>query len=191
MPKMSDHEEYLDSTMVDEGDIVVLLDAGVFREPEETQLARTVFQIRVQIPDGRKKTWTMNKTTRKRLSKKWGDDSEGWVNKCVKISITTQMVAGTIRDILWGTPTEEHPRIDIPEEQQQLATSKAEAEEEAKVSVVVNDILNAKSELTPKDINDLITEKQTELKSINLTQLQAVSLVATDLEVYKNGKLIA
>lgn len=191
MPKMSDHEEYLDSSMVDEGDIVVLLDAGVFREPEETQLSRTVFQIRVQIPDGRKKIWTMNKTTRKKLAKAWGDDSEGWVNKCVKIAITTQMVAGTIRDILWGTPTEEHPKIDIPEEQQQLAPSTAEAEEEDKVSVVVNDILSAKSDLTPKDINDLITEKQIELKSINLTQLQAASLVATDLEVYRNGKLIS
>ena len=65
---MSDHEEYLDSTMVENGDCVVLLDEGEFREPEETGLARTVFQIRVGLPDQRRKTWTMNKTTRKKLA---------------------------------------------------------------------------------------------------------------------------
>ena len=191
MPKMSDHEEYLDSTMVDAGDIVVLLDAGVFREPEETQLARTVFQIRVQIPDGRKKTWTMNKTTRKKLVKKWGDNSEGWVNKCVKLTITTQMVAGNLRDILWGEPTDEAQKIVVSDEQQTLAPSKAEEEAEDQVSVVVNDILNAKSDLTPNDINELIIKKQNEMKSINLTQLQAVKLVATELGIYLDGKLVS
>ena len=68
MPRMSDHEQYLNSTMVENGDHVVLLDAGVFREPEETGLTRTVFQIRVGLSDQRKKTWGMNKTTRARKS---------------------------------------------------------------------------------------------------------------------------
>lgn len=109
MPKMSDHEEYLDATMVDEGDEVVLLDAGVFREPEESGLSRTVFQIRVGLPDQRKKTWTMNKTTRKKLAQAWGDDSENWVNHKVRITITQQIVRGEQKYILWGSPVEGGP----------------------------------------------------------------------------------
>lgn len=52
---MSDHEEYLDSTIVGNRERVVLLDEGEFREPEETGIARTVFQIRVGLPDARAK----------------------------------------------------------------------------------------------------------------------------------------
>ena len=74
MPIMSDHEEFLNATMLEEDDIVVLLDEGTFREPDDTGLQRTVFQIGVGLPDQRKKTWTMNKTTRKRLIEAWGDD---------------------------------------------------------------------------------------------------------------------
>jgi len=106
MPKMSDHEEYLDSTLVENGDRVVLLDEGAFREPEETGLRRTVFQIGVGLPDQRRKTWTMNKTTRKRLAKAYGDDSAKWVNREVRIEILKQNVRGEVKDVIYGHPVE-------------------------------------------------------------------------------------
>jgi len=104
---MSDYEDFLDATMVYDGDIVQLLDEGVFKEPEVTKLSRTVFHIRVRLQDGRKKIWSMNKTTRRRLAKAWGDDSSNWVGKNVKISITQQNVQGKMRDVLWGEQVQE------------------------------------------------------------------------------------
>ena len=104
---MTDHEDYLSTSMVNEGDIIVLLDAGEFTENEKDGRKWEGFEISVRLPDGRFKKWAMNKTTRKRLSKAYGDDSENWVNKRVKIRITQQMIRGEIRDILWGYPIEE------------------------------------------------------------------------------------
>ena len=111
MPKMSDHEEYLNATMLDNGDHVVLLDGGLFREPEETGLNKTVFQIRVKLPDGRAKTWTMNKTTRNRLAQAYGDNSESWVNRKARIEVLPQNVRGEIKQVLYGHPVEGAPAI--------------------------------------------------------------------------------
>lgn len=110
MPRMSDHEEFLNATMVKNGDILVLLDAGVFREPEDTGFQRTVFQIRVGLPDQRAKTWTMNKTTRNRLAQAWGDNSESWIQKGVRIQILQQNVRGEVKQVVYGYPSETPPQ---------------------------------------------------------------------------------
>jgi hypothetical protein len=120
MPKMSDHEEYLDSTMVKTGDHVVLLDEGVFREPEETGLNRTVFQIRVRLPDNRMKTWTMNKTTRKRLAIDYGDDSAGWINRSVRIEVLSQNVMGKNKQVVYGHPVEGDPQAPLDDDCESL-----------------------------------------------------------------------
>lgn len=186
---MSDHEEFLDSTMVDTGDIVVLLNEGAFKDPEETTLPRVVFQIRVKIPDGRKKTWTMNKTTRKRLVKAWGDDSEGWINKNVEIKITQQMVAGDMKDVLWGTPTDKpQHEVTLPEGQIKIETPK-EPESTINVDEVVKNIAEAKSDLSTEAIKGLI-EKQREDLGGMISMEGAAILVATELGIYREGKPI-
>lgn len=114
MPRMSDFEEFLNGSMVSDGDILVLLNAGVFREPEETGLQRTVFQIRVRLPDGRTKTWTMNKTTRNRLAKAYGDDSESWLNRRARLKILQQNVRGEIKDVIYGYAVEGKPTEQTP-----------------------------------------------------------------------------
>lgn len=114
---MSDHEEFLNGTMVNDGDILVLLDAGVFREPEETGFQRTVFQIRVGLPDQRAKTWTMNKTTRNRLANAWGDESTAWVDKRVRVQILQQNVRGEVKKVIYGHPVEappSQPKLETP-----------------------------------------------------------------------------
>ena len=109
MPKMSDHEEYLNGSMVQNGDCLVLLDAGVFVNPEESGLSREIFRVQVGLPDQRKKLWTMNKTTRNRLAAEWGDNSESWVNKVVKVEKARQNVRGEMKDVIFGFPTEQKP----------------------------------------------------------------------------------
>jgi len=149
MPKMSDHEEFMDATMVATGDLVVLLDEGEFREPEETGLARTVFQIRVSLPDGRKKTWTMNKTSRKNLAKVYGDDSAGWVNRQVRIKILQQNVRGEVKDVIYGHPVEGGP---LP--QQKTIDSPA-----SKAAKIKAHILKERPDLTDERVASLVAEE--------------------------------
>jgi hypothetical protein len=106
MPKISDHEEFLNASMVKDKEVVVMLDTGAFREPEETGFQRTVFQVRVRLPDGRTKTWTMNKTTRSRLALAYGDDTASWVNRLVQVQVLQQNVRGEVKQVLYGYPVE-------------------------------------------------------------------------------------
>jgi len=149
---MSDYEDFLDATMVYDGDIVQLLDEGVFKEPEVTKLSRTVFHIRVRLQDGRKKIWSMNKTTRRRLAKAWGDDSSNWVGKNVKISITQQNVQGKMRDVLWGEPSNE--KYARPAS---ITQSKMDAQNNTQQ--IVAEILNQKPELNAEQVQEMIEEE--------------------------------
>jgi hypothetical protein len=106
MPRISDHAEFLSGSMVKNEDVVVLTNAGAFREPEETGLQRTVFQIDVRLPDGRKKVWTMNKTTRERLAQTYGDNTEDWINKSVRVQVLQQNVRGEVKSVIYGYPVE-------------------------------------------------------------------------------------
>ena len=185
VPKMSDYEEFLDSTMIDEGDAVVLLTEGEFREPEETGLSRTVFQIRVQIPDGRKKIWTMNKTTRRQLAKAWGDDSANWINKRVKIRISPQNVRGEIKDVLYGEPSDKI--AEVPPEQKTIDTRPSEST--VKVDAIINDIVSAKPDLSIEAIERMVAEQKKNFGNM-INEEAAAILVATNLGVYKEGKPI-
>lgn len=148
MPKMSDHDEYLNSAMVANGDIVVMLNEGEFIEPSEgSAITRTIFQINVKIPDGRLKIWTMNKTTRKNLAKVYGDDSANWVNKKVELKVTTQSVRGELRDILWGHPVEGDP-APAPTQAKITANEKGDA--------IIDQILKAKPDMTRSKVVELI-----------------------------------
>lgn len=169
MPRMSDHEEYLDATMVGNGDIVVLLDEGVFREPEETGLSRTVFQIRVGLPDQRRKTWTMNKTTRRNLAKAYGDDSANWVNKRVRIQVLQQNVRGEVKDVLYGHPVEGGPAT-----QQKVVTDRADK--------IIDFILRTKPTLTWNGVKMLVEKEQKQAVGL-LTEEAAAYLVARNLGV--------
>ena len=106
MPRISDHEEFLNAGMVANGDILVLLDAGAFKSPEETGLQREVFHIRVGLPDQRQKTWSMNKTTQREIAKMYGDDSKLWIGKQVRVEVLRQNTPSGMKDVVYGHPVE-------------------------------------------------------------------------------------
>lgn len=169
MPLMSDHEEFLNATMLDDGDVVVLLDEGVFREPEETGLSRTVFQIRVGLPDQRTKTWTMNKTTRKKLAEEYGDDSANWVNKTVKVTITKQNVRGEMRDVLYGAPfTGKNPF--------KLVGAAKNTEK------LMSQILEAQPNITETELESMVQEEIAKAAGL-LTEEAATYMVARELGI--------
>ncbi|MCK4478434.1 hypothetical protein KAU88_07920 [Candidatus Bathyarchaeota archaeon] len=56
----------------------------------------------VKLPDGKAKIWTPNKTTLKKLATVFGDDTDGWLGKRVKLSILKQNVRGEMRNVVYG-----------------------------------------------------------------------------------------
>jgi len=188
MPIMSDHEEFLNSTMLEENDIVVLLNEGEFREPEDTGLQRTVFQISVGLPDQRTKTWTMNKTTRKRLIEAWGDDSANWVNKKVQIKMTMQNVRGEMRTVLWGYPVDKDP---TPKQNNKTKQAKIKSPKK-KADEIIAKIRETKPDMTPSKISELI---ETEIKNSGgaFDEHVAAVLVARSLgiDMEQTGEIVA
>jgi hypothetical protein len=109
VPRISDYEEFLNASMVRDGDVLVLLDPGRFVEPEESGLDRLTFRIKVRLPDQRTKIWTMNKTTRRELAEAYGDDTENWVGKPVRVEIVQMKVRGQTKGVIYGHPVDEMP----------------------------------------------------------------------------------
>jgi len=164
MPKISDHEEFLNASMVKDGSIVVLLDEGAFKDPEETGLQRTVFQIRVGLPDQRKKIWTMNKTTQRRLAEAYGDDTASWVKKQVRIELAKQNVRGEMKNVIYG-----HPVESVEVEQTQMRELFGDSKQFIKMlfpytgteKAITDDMWNSLSDATRKDLesNGLIENR--------------------------------
>ena len=106
MVKMSEFEPFLKSFMLTDRDRIQILNEGESVPPEVTKFRTAVFQITVKLPNGSTKLWTMNKTTRSRCAASWGDDSKGWIGKWIQVTLSKQMIQGTSRDVIFGTPTE-------------------------------------------------------------------------------------
>jgi len=104
MPLISDLEDYLNSESVDDGDILVLLDQGRIRNPDETGFTRKTLEVRVKLPDDRVKLWTMNRTTQKACRAQWGDNTADWVGRCVKLKKILQPVRGEMIYVIFGQP---------------------------------------------------------------------------------------
>ena len=158
--------------MVEEGDIIVLLDAGEYLSPEETQFDREVFQITVGLPDQRTKLWGMNKTTQRTLAAAYGDPTEGWVNKGVRIEITKQKVRGQTKDVLYGHPAE------IPDAQKPETRTDLE-----QYDTLFHDIMEANPSLTSDALEKLVAAEKEKVPQ--LTNLVALHLVASDLGTEK------
>ncbi|MBO3810135.1 MAG: hypothetical protein FGF50_11165 [Candidatus Brockarchaeota archaeon] len=108
MVKLSEAEKkmsrFLSGSDVENGAIVEIADGGKILSESESGFGRPVFQITVMMPDGSMRTWTMNKTTRDRLKEAYGDDTENWVGKKVRIEVVGMVVRGTFRKVVFGHP---------------------------------------------------------------------------------------
>jgi len=106
-------DEYLHADAVENGDIIKITGKARYVSAEEATFGRSYLEIAVKLPNGKTKIWTPNKTTLKKLAKIFGDDSDTWIGKRVKLSVAKQNVHGEMRDVLYGeaveqvTPTQE------------------------------------------------------------------------------------
>ena len=63
---------------------------------------KIVKEIDIQMPDGKVKVWTMNKTSMLRIAEVYGDNTDAWVNKTWTIFASEQNVAGQMKKVIYA-----------------------------------------------------------------------------------------
>jgi len=63
------------------------------------------YQIAVEM-DGEQYKWLANKTSLRKLAKKYGTESENWIDKTVNLWTAQQNVGGVMKDVIYGEPGE-------------------------------------------------------------------------------------
>lgn len=109
MPNVNDLSGYLRKDDIKEGDTLIFLDAGEiierdFSPAKDGSKKKTVLEIGVELPDGRKKRMTLNVTSISAISEVYGKDTEAWVNKSVAVDYVRQLSFGKMADVLVLTP---------------------------------------------------------------------------------------
>jgi hypothetical protein len=109
MPRVSDLDEYLHAEVVRDGDVITITGKARYVNVEESLFGKPYLEIPIETPGGETKTWTPNKTTLKNLAKQYGDETDLWIGKKIKLTIARQNVRGEMRDVLYGEPFTEQP----------------------------------------------------------------------------------
>lgn len=63
------------------------------------------YEIVVEMENEQYK-WLANKTSIRKLAKKYGTESENWVGKTVKLWIVQQNIGGSMKNVTYGDPGE-------------------------------------------------------------------------------------
>lgn len=150
MVKVSDFirksSKFLNIDMVKDGDILEFVDEGEIVPAEKSPFGKDTFRIRVKLPDGTIKIWTLNKITIRNLMDAYGDDSKNWVNKKVRVKKTLISTRMGTRRILIGEPY---------------------ISNEDKVTREINDIINTLRELGMEDANIDMVRKMLRIRGVN------------------------
>jgi len=104
MVRISDLDEYLHADAIEPGDIVEIIGKARYISAQESAFERSYLEVAVKMSDGQAKTWTPNKTTLHLLAQAFGDDTDSWINKKVKLNISRQNVRGKMIDVIYGEP---------------------------------------------------------------------------------------
>ena len=111
MPNLTDLSDYLKTADLKTDDIITFVDAGEickvdFSKTKDGTDMKKVFQITVKLPDAREKIATINKTSQKTLSEKYGQDTSKWVGKLAKVVFVEQLAFGKLIQVLVLKPIE-------------------------------------------------------------------------------------
>lgn len=86
-----------------EGDILTIKDSG--KEIEGEFGIQYVFEI--EVPSGEKRNLSFNATSRRKLIEVYGEDTEQWIDKEVKVWVVKQAVQGKLRSVVYLTAPEQ------------------------------------------------------------------------------------
>lgn len=108
MANLNDLSNFLKPADITNGEVVTFIDAGEIKMVRfGQQPEKKVFQISVELANGKQKIVTLNSTSRQILGGFWGTDTENWVGKKALITKTKQNVAGQIKEVMTFQPSEE------------------------------------------------------------------------------------
>lgn len=98
---------FLTPNDVKTGDTITIIDEGTYVPADQSGFGRPAFRIRVKLPSGEEKLWSINRTTANRFSNTWGVETSTWVGKKVKIEVVEQNVGGILKKVIYGHPVTE------------------------------------------------------------------------------------
>ena len=83
---------------------VLVIDAGENGEipGEEGKPATITFELGIQLKDGNKRKWTMNKTSQRAVATILGTNTDNWVGKTIMLYAVPQNVRGTMKDVIYA-----------------------------------------------------------------------------------------
>ena len=104
--------EWLKGDDIKDDDILVFLDDGERKKiPQAGDTPeKDSFEITVELPDGKKKTWTMNMTSQRAVAGVYGKDTAKWVGRTVTVFKSEQNVQGTMRKVIYARIPEVEPK---------------------------------------------------------------------------------
>jgi hypothetical protein len=111
-PNLNDMSNFLKRDDLHAGDTVIFRDEGIitqvdFSPDKDGTKIKIVFQITVELSDGRKKTATINTSSRNLLKAAWGQDTKAWINAKAKVTFVRQLAFGKMTDVLILEPIKE------------------------------------------------------------------------------------
>lgn len=111
-PDTNDLNEYVTPKEVKDGDVLIFTDPGriVVKDMSKARDGsdmRKRLEIEVELPTGKKKLITPNKTSRNLIEEKYGTKTEEWVSRSVRVSVVQQNVGGILRDVIYLKPITE------------------------------------------------------------------------------------
>ena len=104
-PNLNDLSEFLKKDDIKTGDILTFVNEGEiknvdFSKAKDGSNMKTVFQIKVQLPDGREKVATINRTSQESLGVVYGKITSEWIDKKATVNYIKQLAFGKVMDIL-------------------------------------------------------------------------------------------
>lgn len=105
MPNLNDLSNFLKRDDIKADDAITFINEGEiksvdFSKTKDGSNMKTVFQILIELPDGRNKIATLNKASQTALSEKYSKITEEWVGKKAIVSFVEQMAFGKLTEVL-------------------------------------------------------------------------------------------
>jgi len=98
--------DYLSPEVISDGDFAEIISEpklveGNFGEQLETD---------IKLTTGIQKRYSINRTSAKSLSEKWGTETKNWVGKMIKFSKLKANIKGELKMVIYSEPVEE-PKV--------------------------------------------------------------------------------
>lgn len=105
--EIKETKDWLRSRDIEGGEIATILSEGNIVEKEfEKGKKKVVLELDVEI-NKKRYTWTLNKTTLRKIINKWGDETKKWIGKKIKLKKVKVLVRGEEKESIIGEPLEE------------------------------------------------------------------------------------